>query len=125
MKIRNYFIYTIILGLMFFAGCKNADLSKDVTGIGDAMCRNIDIMTKLRSANPVDTATINKLQLDAKKLQIEMTILYKEFKEKYKDKVNDNAFNKDFSRELRKTMLKNCTSLSKEDREQFEKDIEK
>jgi len=125
MKINHYFLSAIILGLMFFASCRNADLSKDVAGIGDAMCRNIDIMTKLRSANPADTATINKLQLDAKKLQIEMTILYKEFKEKYKDKVNDKDFNKDFSRLLRKTMLKNCTSLSKEDREQFEKDVEK
>jgi len=125
MKIRNYFLSAIILGLIFFAGCKNANLSKDVAGIGDAMCRNIDIMTKLRSANPADTETIAKLQMDAKKLQIEMTILYKEFKEKYKDKVNDNAFNKEFSKELRKSMLKNCNSLSKEDREQFEKDLDK
>ncbi|MCX6249308.1 MAG: hypothetical protein NTX61_01000 [Bacteroidetes bacterium] len=125
MKIKHYFFSAIILGLIFIAGCKNADLSKDVEGIADVHCRNIDVMTKLRSANPEDSAMINKLQVDAKKLQIEMTILYKEFKEKYKEKVKDNTFNKEFSRLLRKSMLKNCTSLSKEDREQFEKEVEK
>jgi hypothetical protein len=54
-----------------------------------------------------------------------MTLLYQGFKKKYGDKLQDKEFNKKFSTELRTTMLDNCQSLSKQDREQFEKDLEK
>jgi predicted nuclease with TOPRIM domain len=107
------------------SGCRNNDLKKETDEIGDAMCRNIEVMNKLRSANPNDTATISKLQEDVKKIQAEMTILYQKFKTKYGDKAQDKAFNKKFSTELRRTMLDNCQSLSKQDREQFQKDLEK
>lgn len=125
MRTRQLFLSVIITGIIFFSGCKSNDLKKETDQIGDAMCRNIEVMNKLRAANPNDTATINKLQADAKKIQIKMTLLYQEFKQKYGDKVQDKEFNKKFSTELRRTMLDNCQSLSKQDREQFEKDLEK
>jgi hypothetical protein len=124
-KMNKLFLPIIIISLILGSGCKrkNADVMESAKQIGDAMCRNIEAMNKIRAANPNDTATINKLQGDAKKVQIEMTILYQEFKKKYGEKANDKEFNKEFSNELRKAML-NCPSLSKEDREQFMKDLE-
>jgi hypothetical protein len=124
-QMRKIFLPVIIFSMIVVGGCKreNAELKESAKQIGDAMCRNIDAMNKIRAANPNDTATINKLQGDAKKVQIEMTILYQEFKKKYGEKANDKEFNKEFSNELRKAML-NCPSLSKEDREQFMKDLD-
>ena len=111
--------------ILALPGCKQDDIKKDTAKIGDAMCRNIDVMGRLRMARPDDTAAINALQAEVRKIQEEMTGLYKEFNKKYGNKVNDIEFSREFSRELRKTMLDNCRSLSKQDREQFEKDLEK
>ncbi len=112
----------IFSGLVIITGCKNNDLKKDADQIGDIMCRNIEIAGKLRIANPNDTAAISKLQRDSQNLQTEMTKMYADFKKKYGDKVNDKEFSKKFSNELRRAML-NCPHLSKQDREQFEKDL--
>jgi len=125
MRVRQLFLPVIITGFFFFSGCNPNELKKDTDQIGDVMCRNIEVMNKLRAANPDDTATINKLQADVKKIQNEMTILYQEFKKKYANKLQDKEFNKKFSSELRRTMLDNCQSLSKQDREQFQKDLGK
>jgi purine-nucleoside phosphorylase len=125
MKITNVLSILLITGMIFVAACSGADkeVKKDAVVIADAMCRNIEIMNKLRTASPADSELITKLQEDAHKLQIEMTILYKEFEEKYKEEVKNEKFSKEFSEELRKAMLP-CPYLSKEDREKFEKEIE-
>lgn len=125
MRVRQLFLPVILTGIIIFSGCKSNELKKDTDQIGDAMCRNIEVMSKLRAANPNDTATINKLQADVKKIQDEMKILYQDFNKKYGDKVKDKEFTKKFSSELRRTMIDNCQSLSKQDREQFKKDLEK
>ena len=88
------------------------------------MCRNIEIMNKMKSANPADSVTMKKLREQAHLLQIEMTIVYKEFGDKYGEKTKDPKFNKKFNIELRKAML-TCPYLSKQDREMFEKDLAK
>jgi predicted nuclease with TOPRIM domain len=125
MRPKQLFLPLIIPVILLFSGCKRNDLKKDTDKIGDAMCRNIEAMAKLRAANPNDPASINNLQTDIKKIQSEMTTLYQDFKQKYGDKVQDKEFNKKFSNELRRSMLDNCKSLSKQDREQFQKDLEK
>ena len=76
------------------------------------MCRNIEIMNKMKAASPMDSATMKNLRSQAHQLQIEMTIVYKEFNDKYGEKVKDQKFTKKFNRELRKAML-GCPSLSK------------
>ena len=119
---KNLLFLGFIGIVLLFSGCGNKGLKEDAIKIGDAMCRNIEIMNKLRAANPSDSANLEKLHSQQHQLQIEMTILYKEFGDKYKEKTKDQKFNKDFARELRKAML-DCPSLSKEDREQFEKDL--
>ncbi len=116
------FLPLVICGIILFSGCGNNEIKKDAVEIGDAMCRNIEIMNKLRAIDPRDSVGTQKLQLEAKKLQTEMTILYKEFGDKYGEKTKNKDFNKKFAHELRKAML-SCPSLSKEDRDQFEKEI--
>jgi len=115
--------FPIIFGfVLLFFGCGNRELKEDAAKVGDAMCRNIDIMNKIRAANPADSATLQKLHAQAHQLEIEMTIVYKEFGDKYGEKTKDPKFNKKFNRELRKAML-DCPSLSKKDRDQFESDL--
>lgn len=122
MQIRTALLLVIFSGLLVFAGCKGGDLKQDAEQIGDLMCRNIEIAGKLRKINLNDTASANNLQKESENLQSEMTALYQEFRQKWGEKAKDKEFNKRFTTELRKAML-NCPHLSKEDREQFQKDL--
>ena len=121
---KNFFLPAFIGVVLLFSGCGNRELIEDAAKIGDAMCRNIEIMNKLKAANPTDSVTMQKLRSQAHQLQIEMTIVYKEFGDKYGDKTKDTKFNKKFNRELRKAML-DCPALSKKDREMFEQELKK
>jgi hypothetical protein len=117
-------VLLVFLGFgLLFSGCGNRDLKDEATKVGDAMCRNIEIMNKMKAADPADTANMEKLKAQAHQLEIEMTIVYKEFGDKFGAKTKDQKFNKSFNRELRKVML-DCPSLSKKDREIFEKELE-
>ena len=87
------------------------------------MCRNIESMNKLRNADPADSMMSQKLQIEAHDIQIEMTIVYQEFKKKYQEKLNDPDFNKQFGKYLREAML-DCKCLSKEDRAKFEQELD-
>ncbi|MCX6244599.1 MAG: hypothetical protein NTU98_07815 [Bacteroidetes bacterium] len=123
MKSRNL-LFPVFIGMIFIlSGCGNRELKKDASKIGDLMCRNIEVMNKLRATDPADTITTAKLQAQGEQIQNEMQVVYKEFGEKYKDKTKDPKFGKAFNRELRKAML-DCPHLSKKDRELFEKDLE-
>ena len=122
MNFKNAFFPAILGVVLFFSSCENRELKEDAAKIGDAMCRNIEIMNKMKAANPADSAVMQKLRSQAHQLQIEMTIVYKEFSDKYGDKTKDLKFNKKFNRELRKAML-DCPSLSKKDREMFEQEL--
>ncbi len=119
-------VYTVLMPVLIFllTSCGDKQLKKDTQPIAEAMCRNIEVMTKLKNINPKDSAGVAELQGRAKQVQIEMTVVYNEFKAKYKDKMNDEKFNKEFSKYLRKAML-GCPYLSKEDRENFEKELDK
>lgn len=88
------------------------------------MCKSIEAMSKLKAANPDDSAEVSKLQAKQKQAEIEMQVLYQDFRTKYKDKITDEKFSKEFALELRKSML-DCQYLSKEDRANFEKEINK
>jgi len=125
MRMKNILLIPVAFLMIFFAGCGgvNREIKQDAKNIADAMCKNIEAMNKLRAANPGDSMLVEKLQMEAKQVQIEMTILYQEFKAKYKEQIKEEKFNKEFSKELRKAML-DCKSLSPKEREQFEKGME-
>ena len=124
MNLKSLFLPAIIGAILLFSGCGNREMKEDASKIGDAMCRNIEIMNKLKAANPTDSVTMQKLRSQAHQLEIEMTIVYKEFGDKYGEKTKDPKFNKKFNRELRKAMI-DCPSLSKKDREMFEQELKK
>lgn len=123
MKITRPSYLLMIVMVFVLAGCgSNKELKNDAKDIADVMCKNIEIMNRVHAANPADSVQVAKLQQEAEQIQIEMTIVYQEFKTKNKNKLTDDKFNKDFAQELRKAMLK-CPHLSKEDREAFEKEL--
>jgi hypothetical protein len=124
MKINRVLSVFLILTLIVISGCgENKELKKDVTDIADAMCKITGVMNKIRAADPADTLALAEFRMEEKKLEIEMTILNHEFQEKYKSKLSDKSFQKEYAREIRKAIL-NCPNLSKEDRERYEKEIE-
>ena len=123
MKNRIVILTFLFAGFILLSGCGNSELKKDTRGLSDAMCRIIDVMNKLKAVNPADSEQVTLLQMQAKNLQIEMTILNKEFQEKYKNKLSDEKFKKDYSKYFREAML-TCPHLSKEDRERFQKEVE-
>ena len=122
MNFKNLFLPAILGIVLLSSGCGNRELKKDAARIGDVMCRNIDILNKMKAASPIDSVTLNDLQAKSGQLQNEMTVLYKEFNQKYGEKIKDQEFTKNFNRELRKAML-DCPSLSKKDRELFEQEL--
>jgi hypothetical protein len=124
MNLRTIIPVLLIALVIGITGCGgNKELDKDAAGIADIMCRNIDAMNKIRDADPADSALLTKLHAEAQQVQIEMTILYKEFEQKYGEKAKTDEFNKAFAKSLRKFMLE-CPHLTKEDRAQFEKELE-
>jgi hypothetical protein len=124
MKVRTV-LFVLVTGSLFaLSGCGSKyDLKEDTAKISDAMCRSIDVMNQLKNANPDDSILVTKLRQDAGNIQSEMTLLYEEFNKKWGDKTKKEDFTKAFGKELRKAML-DCKSLSKEDRENFQKEIE-
>ena len=90
------------------------------------MCRIMEASNKIlltKSTDPLDTLTLQELQMKKHDLEIEMTILNTEFNQKYGKQTKDEKFVKDFGSEIKKSMLK-CKYLSKEDREKYEKEAE-
>ena len=116
-------LLSVVIALTSCSGA-NKELKKDAGNIAVAMCRNIETMNNLKAADPADSAKINELRAKEKEAEVEMTILYQEFKAKYKEKTSDKKFSEEFAKELRKAML-DCPYLSKEDRASFEKEINK
>jgi hypothetical protein len=122
MKIRVLCYLVLLMGLIGFAGCKNENtaLKNEAKHIADVMCKSVEAMKNLRMADPADTLQVQKLQLEYEKVEAEMDAIYKEFRAKYSDKTDSKEFNEEFRKYLNESML-DCKSLSKEDRESFEK----
>jgi hypothetical protein len=122
MNFKNIFLPAIISMVILLSACGNRELKKDAARIGDVMCRNLEVMNKMKAANASDSVTLKLLRSQVFALQNEMTVVYKEFNDKYGEKTKDPKFTKEFNRELRKAMLA-CSSLSKNDRELFEQEL--
>lgn len=122
MKPIHIFYLIIIAGIIGITGCggKDKELKADATDIANIMCRSIDAMKKLRGADPADSLMVKKLQVEYNIIQEEMTKVYQDFRTKYKEKVTTKEFSDQFRKYLNTAML-DCKSLSKEDREAFEK----
>ena len=125
MKINPGLPILLVTFLIVISGCGyNKELKKDVTAFAEAVCKYNGVMNKLKVAvESEDSAAITKLQLEENQCQTEMNLLNRNFQEKYKSKLSDTTFRKEYSREIRKAILK-CPNLSKEDRERFEKEID-
>jgi hypothetical protein len=124
MNIRNWLPALMIALIIALAGCGgNEELDRDAKNIADAMCKNIDVMNKIRDANPSDSALLAGLQAEAEQVRMEMAALYKDFEQKYGEKAKTEEFSREFSKSLRKSILE-CPHLTKEDRERFEKEVE-
>ena len=107
--------------IITLSGCRSA-FKEDVDKVAAAMCKITGVMNKLRSADLADTATLSKLQAEEQRLEEEMARINEAFRQKYKTKLTDENFRKEYSREIRKAIL-DCPYLSKEDRARFEKEI--
>ena len=124
MKMKTALYCVMIALVMGVTGCGggNKELKKDAKDFADAMCKSIETTQKLRAANPADSVLLKKLQMEQHNIGVEMTILYQEFKKKYGDKAKTPEFNKEYRKYLSESML-DCECLSKEDRENFAKEV--
>jgi hypothetical protein len=124
MKINPFLSLLLIIVNMVISGCgDNKELNNDIANIADASCKVMNVMQKLMSADPADSAAIAALQLEEKQCQEEIQTKNLAFREKYKSQLNDIKFKKEFNIKFRKAIL-NCPYLSKEDREMYEKEID-
>jgi hypothetical protein len=122
MKISVILSFILIAGMIGISGCgsQNKELKKDAKNIADAMCKNVEAMKNLRTANPADSMVIQKLQTEYEKVEAEMITLNDAFKKKWGEKATSEEFKQEFRKYLNEAML-DCKSLSKEDRESFER----
>ena len=124
MNIRVIIYSVLLAGILGIAGCKseNTALKNDAKIIAEAMCKNLEAMKNLKSADPADSVLVNRLRLEHQKIQAEMTMLYQKFRTKYGDKATTKEFNAEFRKYLDESML-DCKSLTKEERETFERGL--
>ena len=122
MKIRTIFSVVMLAGLVGIYGCNSEkkELKKEAGEIANVMCKSLEAMKNLKSADPADSARIDKLQAEYQVIQTEMADLYEKFRTKHGEKASSKEFNTEFRKYLSESML-DCKSLSKEDREAFEK----
>jgi len=122
MKISVILFSLLIAGILGISGCtsENKELKKDAKNIANAMCKSIEAMNNLRMADPADLQLVQKLQSEYESIEAEMTQINEKFRVKYSEKVNTEEFKNEFRKLLSESML-DCKSLSKEDREAFEK----
>jgi hypothetical protein len=125
MKINSILSLLLVALVVAFSGCsqKNKELKQDVANMADAMCKITGVMNKIRAADPNDSVAQTELRMEEKQYEIEMTVLNHEFQAKYKDKLQDKDFMKEYSSEFKKAIL-NCKNLSKEDRDRYSKEVE-
>jgi hypothetical protein len=125
-RIKVFNSLAVVLFVIIVAGCSSADssLKEDTERIASVMCRSIEVMNKLKAANPEDSVQVRTLQAEEQKMQAEMDVEYREFRKKHEKELENPEFNKKFSKFLRKAML-DCKYLSAEDRENFEREIGK
>jgi hypothetical protein len=97
-------------------------LKQEAARLADAMCRSVEAMNSLRSANPADTAGIRKYQATHQKIQEEMAKLHEEFTRKFAKQAENPGFRKQFSKYLSEAMV-DCQHLSKEEKENFRRQI--
>lgn len=123
----NHFLSLCILiyGILAISGCSadHPGLKDDAGKIAAVMCRSIGAMRNLKSADPADSLQIAELQAAYDSVEAEMTVIYADFRKKWGEKISDPEFGKEFRKYLNEAML-DCTSLSKEDRDNFEREPE-
>jgi hypothetical protein len=122
MKIRIILYSFFLAGIILISGCgnENKELKKEAKEIADVMCKSMVAMKNLRSADPADSTLVEKLQVEYQIVESEMSKLYQDFRTKYGEKTASKEFSEQFRKYLNEAML-DCQSLSKEDREAFEK----
>jgi len=124
MKIRNSTIAFLALAIFGLSGCGNHQLKEDVAPLGEVMCKFIEIQNNLKTAvETADSMSIYKYEAEKHKITVEMTILNKEFQDKYGDKISDPEFSKKFKHEMNKVMI-DCPHLSTEDRERLQAELD-
>jgi len=124
MKIKQIVLSILLTSAIGITACDRSDqeLKKDAGEIAAVMCRTMEAMKNLKSVNPGDSLMVRNLQEEYRKIQGEMTVLYDHFRKKYGEKTTQKEFNLKFRKYLNESML-DCKSLSKEDREAFEKGL--
>ena len=124
MKINNCLYGVLIALILGFSGCGggNGELKNDARRYSDAMCRNIETMQKLKAAKPGDSVLVKKLQLERQLIDAEMAKFNLDLKKKYGEKTNTPEFWKEYRKYLNESML-DCKYLSKEDRSNFEREM--
>ena len=124
MKMRKITIVFLTLAIFGLSGCGNNQLQQDVAPISNAMCKFIEIQNSLKAAREGgDSLNIHKFEAEKHKISIEMTVLNKEFQEKYGEKISDKEFGKKFKIEMNKAMI-DCPHLSVEDRERMQTELD-
>jgi hypothetical protein len=114
----------ILILMLLGTSCSQNTLKEDVVPLADAMCEFIRIQNDLQKAiSEQDSAKIEMFSEQRRQINIEMTVLNEEFKEKYGEKVNDQEFGKKFRMEMNKAMI-GCPHLNDADRDRMLQEIE-
>ena len=119
--------FSLLFFLTFITGCSNSDteFKKDVAALADVYCRILEVSNNLLLAETnqqTDNKTIEFLMEKKKQLEAEQARLNSEFRKKYEKSFKDPQFMKKVSNGINESMLI-CKFLSKEDKEQYKKEI--
>jgi hypothetical protein len=114
--IRSCFLaISFILISILFPGCMSDPVEKDLKPIAGAMCRMIEAEKNVvlaRKAN--DQSMAHKYRTEQLKIEAEITVINQEFREKYREQIDDEEFKRKV-REYINKLLEDCPCISTAD----------
>lgn len=123
MKHSAIWVSLAVLALFLISGCGSSELDDDVQPLAESMCRFIGVQNNLKAAvDSNDSINIQRYSAEKHKMTIEMTILNKEFQDKYGDLISDQEFGKRFRKSMNRAMI-DCPHLAPGDREKMEAEL--
>lgn len=123
MKQSGMLVALAAFAWFLITGCGSNELDKDIQPLAETMCKFIEIQNNLKAAiDSNDSISIQKFSAEKHKMTIEMTILNKEFQDKYGDKISNQEFGKKFRISMNKAMIE-CPHLAPEDRDRMQAEL--
>jgi hypothetical protein len=105
----------VVIFALLFSGCGGDPVKEDLQPLTDAMCRMLEAGKNILTARHAgDYNEAHKFKTEQLKIEAEITVLNQEFREKYREQIDDEEFKTKVRTTINK-LLEDCPFLSAAD----------